>query len=490
MSSFKINVKSIFSFFQILSASSFLEESDALIPNSLNARDCNVSGDGVRDDSRAIQQFIDRASRERKIAFFPSGEYIISENIWINGPVSIHGSTRGMTVLKTSRTKIHRVFIGNKKHGLNGLTIDHIFFDGVTIYFASKKYKYNFRLANCVFFSSRKPMLPISKRSSVEWHRVANGVISDVIVLRSKATHGVGFSSYKTKNVRLEKSIFGLDFNSLAWLATQCHGINTWDNLIGKLRFIKSHYKIESDQGHFQTALYGNRDDSLTIRGNIFNASPYKPGFIDHVIYLKGFDGLYVLGNYARGWPSSPWGGLKMRNGENLVVARNYLVDTGILLYTHNEIVFDPLHQGLANVYVYGNHLVELTNIGAWGTGISYYEPHYIGADINVNFCHNVFEIENLNLTSPPIAIHLSNGDMDEHNVFRDNVYFGTTVTVNMVVGSGGNGKAEYENGTCDQSMVSPYQSIRIPNLIIPAYCNQTALGNACNIGALAGFDD
>lgn len=443
-------------------------------------------GDGVTDDWRAIQRFIDRAWLEQKIAFFPSGEYIISQHIWINGSVGIQGSARGMTVFKTPRTKIFQIYIGNKKHGLKGLTITRIYFDGVMLYFDSKKYKYNFRLANCVFLSSRKPLLPISKHATVEWHRIANGVISDVVMLRSEATHGLGLSFYKTKHVRVESSIIGLDFNNLAWLASQYHGINTWDRLIEKLRFIKAHYKINSDQGHFRAALYGNRDDSLTIKGNIFNGSPYKPGFIDHVIYLKGFDGLYVFGNYARGWPGTQWGGLKMRNGENLVIARNYLVDTGILLYTHSEISFDPLHQGLSNVYVYANHLVELTNIGGWGSGISYFEPHWIGTDTNINFCYNIFEMQNLNLASPPIGICITNGNREEHHVFRDNVYFGTTVPVKLI----GIGDTEYENGTCNQRMVSPYQNIRIPNLVIPTYCNQTAFGRACNIGALAGFDD
>ena len=358
--------------------------------------------------------------------------------------------------------------------------------DGITLYFSSKKFKHKFRVVNCMFFSSRRPLFPIRKRPSISWQRVANGLISNVVILRSKAFHAVGVSFYKTKHVRVESCIFGLDFNNLAWLATQYRGIQTWNRMVEKLQFVKSQYRINSDQGHFQAALYGNRDDSLTIKSNIFNGSPYKSGFIDHVIYLKGFNGLYVLGNYARGWPSNPAGGFKMRNGENLVVARNYLVDTGILLYTHKEINFDPLHQGLSNVYIYGNHLVELTNIGKWGTGISYYEPHWFGVDTNINFCRNTFEIANLNLTSPPIGIHLSNGDKEEHHVFKDNVYFGTAIPVKLFAKDG----ADYEDGTCDQRMVSPYRDIPIPILVIPPYCNQTAFASACNITALAGLDE
>ena len=434
----------------------------------------------MTDDSLTIQRFIDKAWLDQKIAFFPSGEYVISENIWINGAITIEGSFQGMTVFTAQRTKILQKYIGNKKQGLKGLTVSHIFFDGIMLYFNSKQYKYNFRLSNCLFFTSRVPQLPISKHATIDWQRVANGIINNVLILRSKVTHGVGISFYKTKHVRVENNIVGLDFNSLCWLASQYQGINTWDRLIEKLNFIKAYYKINSDQGHFISAMYGNRDDSLTIKGNIFNGSPYKPGFLDHVIYLKGFDGLYVLGNYARGWPNSPWGGLKMRNGENLVVARNYLVDTGILLYTHNETTIDPLHQGLSNVYIYANHFVELTNIGSWATGILYFEPHWIGNDTNINFCHNIFEIPNLNLKSPPIGIRVSNGNIDEHHVFKDNVYFGTTVPVKLVCYT----EIEYEDGTCDPKMVSQYNNIRIPNLIIPPYRNQTALGNACNISA------
>ena len=462
--------------YPILLATNFLKGRDESIQQILNATDHNVLGDGVTDDSDAIQRFIDKAWLDDKIAFFPPGEYLIKQNIWINGTVSIHGAVSGMTVFKASRSKIMQTYIGNKKHGLKGLTIAHVFFDGIRLYFTSKKYKYNFRLTNCLFFNSRVPLLPFPKtinNAFINWERVSNGVISNVIILRSKETHGIGLGFYKTKHVRLESSIVGLDFNNLAWITAQYCGINTWDRLLDKLHFIKAHYNISSDQGHFQSSLYGNRDDNLTIEGNIFNGSPYTIGFIDHVIYLKGFDGLYVLGNYARGWPSSPAGGLKMRNGENLVVARNYLVDTGILLYTHKEISFDPLHQGLKNVYVYGNHMVELTNIGKWGTGISYYEPQYFGADTNINFCHNVFEILNLNLTSPPIAIHVSNGDKEEHHVFKDNVYLGTQVTVRLT----GQDETEFESGTCEQSMISPYQGIRIPNLVIPNYRNRTAFG-------------
>ncbi len=98
--------------------------------------------------------------------------------------------------------------------------------------------------------------------------------------------------------------------------------------------------------------------------------------------------------------------------------------------------------------------------------------------------------MKNLNRKSPPTGIHLSNGDKEDHHVFRDNVYFGTTVPVKLVSWPLGNNETDYEDGTCNQRMVTPYQNIPTPNLVIPTYCNQTAFKSACNIGALAGFDD
>ena len=70
---------------------------------------------------------------------------------------------------------------------------------------------------------------------------------------------------------------------------------------------------------------------------NVFNGSPNTGRHRDHAIYLKGFDYITEISNYVRGWPANASGGIKARNGQNLWLVRNYVDDTGILLYSHDN---------------------------------------------------------------------------------------------------------------------------------------------------------
>jgi hypothetical protein len=90
----------------------------------------------------------------------------------------------------------------------------------------------------------------------------------------------------------------------------------------------------------------------------------------------------------VRGWDPDSSGGIKARNGEGLVIARNYVDDTGILLYIH-ERVDRPLQLFLKNVLVYGNHIVERTDPGARKSGIFYFEPHRNLVDENLVYAGN-----------------------------------------------------------------------------------------------------
>ena len=75
-------------------------------------------------------------------------------------------------------------------------------------------------------------------------------------------------------------------------------------------------------------------------------------------MYLEGFDNMTVISNHVRGWPANASGGIKALNGQNLWLVRNYVEDTGILLYSHdNKMKKAYIYVGLKNVVVYGNHL-------------------------------------------------------------------------------------------------------------------------------------
>ena len=79
-----------------------------------------VMGDGHSEETLPMQYFLDRERKEEKHAFFPPGEYAINANILVHGKTNIHGSVKGITVLKTLPGKFLRISIGNTlQNGFN-----------------------------------------------------------------------------------------------------------------------------------------------------------------------------------------------------------------------------------------------------------------------------------------------------------------------------------------------------------------------------------
>ena len=113
--------------------------------------------------------------------------------------------------------------------------------------------------------------------------------------------------------------------------------------------------------------------------------------------------------DYVRGWLASPSGGIKVRNGRSLRLARNYVDDTSIPLYSFRKRKA-CLRDGLKNVIIYGNHLIQRTRPGRRESSLSYYEPHSVGKDENIKYSANVFEIfgsETESMRSPKGAQYL-----------------------------------------------------------------------------------
>lgn len=165
-------------------------------------------------------------------------------------------------------------------------------------------------------------------------------------------------------------------------------------------------------------------------------------------MYLKGLDGVEVAANYVRGWPADPSGGIKARNGKNLITARNYIDDTGILLYTH-----DPRDRvSTMDWRIYGSHIVQRSNPGHRASGISYSERHFTGVDKNLTYSANQFEIVDVSDPTSYTCIWLTNGDLSHHQVYKDNVYYGTTTKVKL---QARHETPSFETGNIDVSIPS-----------------------------------
>ena len=57
----------------------------------------------------------------------------------------------------------------------------------------------------------------------------------------------------------------------------------------------------------------------------------------DHFVYAKAFQNLEIVGNYFKGMNKNQDGGVKCRNGEGLLVYKNILEDSLLLLYVQDD---------------------------------------------------------------------------------------------------------------------------------------------------------
>ena len=464
----------------------YLTVIDAGPPGAINVKNPGsslqaASGDGTTDDTRALRRIFNHAATQTNTkVFFPPGKYHITSDVTIKGnSTMVLGSEVGMSIIMTQASDVLTTTMGNLggRFEQHDVALKYLFFDGIRVHFIGRRgvMKHGISISHCVFFASQSPPTGAVLKPQVRFRYVSDShpALSYSVFLRESAGFGVASQFRESENYEIRKNIFGLDLGKTDWMGNVWTD-SYWDTLRLKLQFLKSDSSLADDQGYFKSSIYDDRAKNSVIEENIFNGSPNFVGTAtyhhDHVVYLKGFDGTRFVRNYARGWPSDPTGGIKARNGKSLTIARNYIDDTGILLYTHYPASPTDLHLGLKDVLVYGNHIVERTNIGHRASGISYYEPNFTGADENLVYSANTFEIVNppASLTHPP-CISLTNGDVSQHKVYDDNVYQGTNNSVTLAPHRNGN-PVHFESNPVDHALVAPYSSMSVPNYNIPTY--------------------
>ena len=422
-------------------------------------------GDGTADDTSAIQAIINHAAGtiSNKV-FFPPGEYLVNSDIVIPGSMELHGSGIGIAIIRATTLPYDNKI--NNAIAVSSVKLKNLYFDKIRVVFDHRQTK-NITVDQCVFFSTAAIRNDKTRlRAQLTLKRLTSGSVHNCIFLRDSHLFGFALKFYKTDGVVVRDNVCGLDLSEIEWLSTEF----AWTVRKQKLRFLKTHYNLAADQGYFNSCLHDGYDKNMRIGRNVLNGSP-NTGTLkkDHAMYLKGFDRMEVSSNYVRGWPASASGGIKARNGKNLSLVRNYLDDTGILLYTHDP-GNKPLYHGLKNVLIYGNHIVQRTNPDNRTSGISYYEPHWrshSGIDENIKYSANEFEIVGVSNPNNYTCIWLTNGNLSHHHVYEDNVYFGTDTKVKL---EARNAAPSFEPGSINASISAHYNRYPLYDLNIPIY--------------------
>jgi len=383
-----------------------------------------ATGDGTTDDTSAIQRILNytKTTSNKKI-FFPQGKYLINDDIDIPDEVELHGSEDDISVITTSSPR----FTHKLKNTLpvSNVRLENLYFDGIRLKLRQSLSR-DITVKRCVFFCHKAN--PGGSGANVadeqlKFDKIERLRIEECVFLRDSNAFGIGIQFYGTRRVVVTNNIFGLDLNDITWLSGELK-LPYWTKQERKLTLLKTDFSLPNDQGFFKSAFYDAYDTLMTIAKNVFNRSPNNSSAANnHVVYLKGFSGMIITSNYARGWPNN--GGIKIQNGQHIHIARNYLDDTGILLYTHDPRAASP-YGGLKDVIIYGNHIVVRSNDA---TGITYFKPHWkqdSGLDENIQYAANEFEFPGVSNPSAT-CINLTNGDLTQHHVYEDNVYYGTT---------------------------------------------------------------
>lgn len=418
-------------------------------------------GNGSHNDTKAIQAIIDHANSINKHVFFPPGEYLVTDDILIKGSAELHGTQIGIAVIKASTPYANKIH--NNQLPVRSVALNYLYFDVIQLLFKGSAKRSsttsNITVDSCVFFSSRSPsMTPkaLQNLGQLELRHLENSGVHKCVFLRDSNAFGVASKFSNTSGVQVTGNICGLDLSKMGWLSNQIEPVSPWQDQKQKLEFLRTHYNLTADQGFFKSCLYDQCDKQMVIAENIFNASPNTGNHKkDHAMYLKGFKVMFVQSNYVRGWPADASGGIKVRNGQHLDLARNYIDDTGIMLYTYNRSK-QCLYDGFKDSLIYGNHIVQRTNPNNRTSGISYQEPLRTQGrrDENIVYSANVFEI--VNVSNPTICrcIWLTNGNVSQHHVYEDNVYYGTSTKVKL---QARNDTPSHQTGNIDPAIQNLY---------------------------------
>lgn len=331
----------------------------AFLLNISKASTNYLTYDGNKNSASAINNFINECYSSGKDAYFESGTYRLDGNINLKNGVSLISDEADPAIFKgdTSQRNIYTT-TGNTKN----IEISGFVFDNVTIYIRHTGCD-NVIVQNNIFLNAKdvNPSVDGGVTEDTGYYvliKSSTATIKSNIFLRDKLSLGRGIGLYKTSDCLIEDNYFGIVEDLEKSIVSS--------SVKAKKTLIDTLVTTDSNQGYFMTAINViSQDTNVVIKSNHIslntditegsNANNDQAYHRDHLIYAKEFDGLDIVGNYFKGSNKNADGGIKVRNGQNVNIYKNVIVDNQILLY-----VQDGSSMGyLKNVFVDSNILIN-----------------------------------------------------------------------------------------------------------------------------------
>lgn len=316
----------------------------------LEAKDYVTASSDVTNE---ISSFLQKCKTQNKNAFFNKGIYKINGTIVLQNGVSLIGESG--TIFQGIDEE-NQSYLKDSSENVISIRIENIIFDNVTIYF-QKSGSDQITIQNNVFLNAKFVDTSIGglqpdasnknggKSTGYYISKSHNQItILSNMFLRDKNSLGRGVAIYKTKNALIQDNYFGiLEDVEKSIVSNQTKSL--------KRRVLDSGIvDTSSNQGYFMTVInVVNSDENAKVIGNHISVNKditeagYEDGSQstngynrDHLLYAKMYKGLDIVGNYFKGMNKNQDGGLKCRNGENLLIYKNIFEDSLILLYVQN----------------------------------------------------------------------------------------------------------------------------------------------------------
>ncbi|MCZ8510961.1 glycosyl hydrolase family 28-related protein [Paenibacillus filicis] len=441
---------------------------------SIDVTTLGVKNDGVTDDTTAIQNAISTAASQGKNLFFPQGTYVITGNITPASNVWFLGSTGGSTIFDASSTTSFPTFNQTNYYTvLNNVQFHNIIFANMGLNFYGG-YITGIEVHDSAFINGSSPdPSSVNDVSNTNYYiKMSHNsiVVDSCVFLRGNSYPGGGIFTYQTSGSNVTN-------NYLGNLSVQQYANpmlnSTEQNILSQLNSISAKYNLGGNQGNFVRFMQADADSNLVFQNNFIygNKGDYvtyadgKTSVRDHILYAHGYNGIQVIGNYFSGWAPDQYGGVKLRNSNNTVVASNFMDDTAFLSYIYNTDTIAPMT--FTNAFYYNNFIRRTYNFNVPYGSAMYWQNFTNNPDNNqVGDTTNNAYYKNLLQTDAAHDDKFSFAQTDMSNFhFNGNIYTNTNTPIIV------NGSSTYaqDNDSTIQALC-PVTFSTIQNVPIPLY--------------------